>query len=123
MDDDGEREGPADREAQELEFGSRNTVRKHDLCQPCEQERIEHEMTHRPFRSWCGHRIKGRGRAEDCRKETEEERRVPEVHLDYTFMGDEKEGKTVAFFVARETETKVWCRGPTGECICRRLMA
>ena len=81
-----EREGLDDREAQEEEFGSRNTVRKHDPCQPSEPERIEHEMTHLPFRSWCGHCIKGRGREEDCRKATEEERRVPKVHLDYMFM-------------------------------------
>ena len=32
----------------------------------------------------------------------EEERQVPEVHMDYIFMGDEKEGKTLAFLVARE---------------------
>ena len=38
-----------------------------------EGERIEHEMTHLPFRSWCGRCIKGRGREEDCRKSVEEE--------------------------------------------------
>ena len=43
-----------------------------------------------------------RGREEDCRKSMEEERQVPEVHLDYMLMGDEKEGKTLAFLVARE---------------------
>ena len=43
-------------------------------------------MTHLPFLSWCGHCIKGRGREEDCRKATQEERRVPEVHLDCMFM-------------------------------------
>ena len=45
-----------------------------------------------------------RGREEDCRKSMDEERQVPEVHLDYMFMGDEKEGKTLAF-LAR------WFRG------------
>ena len=33
------------------EFGDRKTVRKHDLRQPSEQERFEHELTHLPFRS------------------------------------------------------------------------
>ena len=56
------------------------------------KEKEEHEMTHLPLRSWCRHRIMGRGRQEDCRKTMEEERQVPEVHLDYMFMGDEKEG-------------------------------
>ena len=92
-----------------------------------QQEKEEHEMTHLPFRSWCRHCIMGRGREEDCRKSMEEERQVPEVHLDYMFMGDEKEGKTLAFLVARERETRavlstVVPRKTTGEWICRRLM-
>ena len=36
----------------------------------------------------------------------EEERQVQEVHVDCMFMGDEKEGKTLAFVVARERETR-----------------
>ena len=54
----------------EEEFVEGKTTRKHDLCQLNEQERIEHEMTHLPFRSWCRHCITGRGREEDCRRET-----------------------------------------------------
>ena len=68
----------------------------------------------------------------DCRKATEEERererQVPHIHLDCTFMGDEKEGKTLACLVARERATKavlstVIPRQSAGEWICRRLMA
>ena len=110
------------------EFGNRKIVRKHDPRQPSQQEKEEHEMTHLPFRSWCRHCIMVRGREEDCRKSMEEERQVPEVHLDYMFMGGEKEGKTLAFLVARERETRavlstVVPRKTTGEWICRRLMA
>ena len=48
-----------------------------------------------------------RGREEDCRQTMEEERQeVPEFHLDYMFMGDEKEGKTLALLVSRERETR-----------------
>ena len=36
-------------------------MRTHDPHQPKEQEKIEHEMTHNPFSSWCRHRIKGEG--------------------------------------------------------------
>ena len=39
-------------------LGERKTVHKHDLQQPSEQERIDHEMTHLPFRSWRRHCIK-----------------------------------------------------------------
>ena len=110
------------------EFGNRKVVRIHDPRQPSQQEKEEHEMTHLPFRSWCRHCIMGRGREEDCRKSMEEERQVPEVHLDYMFMGDERERKTLAFLVARERETRavlstVVPRKTTGEWICRRLMA
>ena len=103
-------------------------ARKHDPRQPSRQEKWEHEMTHLPFRSWCRHCIVGRGREEDCRKTMEEERKVPEVHLDYMFIVDEKEGKTLAFLFARERESRavlstVVPRKTTGEWICRRPMA
>ena len=108
--------------------GNRKVARKHEPRQPSQQEKEEHEMTHLPFRSWCRHCIMMRGREEDCRKSMEEERQVPKVHLDYMFMGDEKEGETLAFLVARERETRavlstVVPRKTTGEWICRRLMA
>ena len=50
------------------------------------------------------------------------------MHLDYMFMGDEKEGKSSAFLVARERGTRavlsaVVPRKTTGEWICRRLIA
>ena len=84
-------------------------MRKHDPRQPNQHEKEEHEMTHLPFRSWCRHCVIGRGREEDCRKSMEEERQVPEVHLDYMFMGDEKEGNAFAFLVAREREGDESC--------------
>ena len=34
---------------------------------------------------------RGNGREEDCRKATEEDRQVPEIHLDYMIIGDETE--------------------------------
>ena len=85
-------------------------------------------MTHLPFRSWCRHCVRGRGKEEECKRVEEGDRAVPEVHLDYMFMGEEKEGSTLAFLVARERETKaVFCtvvpRKSTDEWICKRLMA
>ena len=70
----------------------------------------------------------GTGRGVDRRRTMEEERQVPEVYLDYMFMGGEKKGKTLAFLVARERETRavlntVVPRKTTGDWICRRLMA
>ena len=101
VDEGDEAEGAAGRgESDEWEeIWNRKVVRKHDPRQPSQQEEEEHEMTHLPCRSWCRHCIMGRGREEDWRKSMEEERQVPEVHLDYMFMGDEMEGKTLAFLV------------------------
>ena len=105
-------------------------TRKHDLRQPGEQERNARGMTHLPFRSWRRHCscIKGMGREEDCRMSIEEERQVQDIHLYYMFMGDEKEGKTLAFLVARERATRtvlstVVPTNSTGQRICRRLLA
>ena len=93
--DDEERETPPQAGEHEPgeELGERKTIRKHDPHQPSEQEMAEHEMTQIPFRRWCRHCITGTGREEDCRKTIEEERQVPEMHLDYVFVGDETEGK------------------------------
>ena len=95
--------------------GTERLCAKHDPRQPSQQEKEEHEMTHLPFRSWCRHCIMGRGREEDCRKSMEEERQVPEVHLDYMFMGDEKEGKTLHSWLRergrRELCSVRWFRG------------
>ena len=88
--DEAEGAGGPDESDEWEEFGNRKVVRKHHPRQPIQQEKEEHEMTHLPIRSWCRHCIMRRGREEDCRKSMEEERQVPEVHLDYMFMGDEK---------------------------------
>ena len=103
-----ENEETEEREAHDEheEFGSRKVVRKHDPRLPSEQEWEEHEMTHLPFRNWCKHCVLERGREEDCRQTMEEGRQVPEFHLDYMFMEDEKEGKTLALLVSKERETR-----------------
>ena len=46
-------ESEEQRRDEKEEFGERKTTRMHDPRQPSQHERIEHEMTHRPFRSWC----------------------------------------------------------------------
>ena len=76
---------------EEEELRESKTTRKHYLRQPCEQERIEREMMHLPFRSWCRCCIKRREREEDCRKAIEEERQVQELHLGNLFLEEENE--------------------------------
>ena len=51
-------------------------------------ERQEHELTHTPYRSWCEHCVRCRGRnAQHRKKEGEDEGgQVPRIAFDYFFM-------------------------------------
>eukprot|EP00974_Lingulodinium_polyedra_P055804 5367180-Lingulodinium_polyedra.AAC.1 len=61
-------------------------------------------MTHLPFRSWCSHCVRGRGRAADHRA-VQDGRGVDEVHVDYCFVGD-AESDTKTILVAKHVQTK-----------------
>ena len=56
-------------------------------------ERQEHELTHTPYRSWCDHCVRCRGRNTQHRKAGEEDKKsnVPRVVLDYFFMSHQDE--------------------------------
>ena len=110
------------------ECGLRRTVRKQDPRLPSKDEQQEHELTHLPFRSWCRHCVKGRGKEEPCRRKEGVDGGLPEVHVDYMFMGEEKEGKTLALLVGRERDSRavmatVVPRKSSGEWAAKRLMA
>ena len=109
-------------------MGLRKTMRKLDPKMPTDVERKEHEFTHLPYRSWCRHCVRGRGKEEACRRGAGSEVRMPEVHLDFMFMGEEHGGKTLAILVAKERTTRatlatVAPRKSSGEWLSRRLMA
>lgn len=57
--------------AEEEESGERKTVKMQDPAMPSESERREHELTHLPFRSWCRHCVRGRGREASHRRSEE----------------------------------------------------
>jgi hypothetical protein len=54
--------------------------------EPTSDEKEDHEKTHIPFRNWCRHCVRGRGKEEACRRDGRIPE-VPEVHLDFMFMG------------------------------------
>ena len=56
-------------------------------------EREEHELTHTPYRSWCHHCVRCRGRNAQHRKKEDEDRRgqVPRISFDYFFMSHHDE--------------------------------
>ena len=76
------------------EFGMRRPQRKAGPREPTKEEKEEHEKTHLPFRSWCRHCVRGRGKEEACRK-VERTPEIPEVHIDFMFMGGGEGGKDV----------------------------
>ena len=76
----------SDEEHQEI--GKRAPKRAADPRVPTEAEVREHNLTHVPCRSWCVHCVRGRGEsAEHRRQQSRPEGAVPELHLDYCFMG------------------------------------
>ena len=123
MSGDGEEDGECG-----VEYGKRGIVRKGDPRLPSGEARREHELTHIPFRSWCRHCVRGRGKEEMCRKGDGREVEIPELHFDYMFMGEEEGGKTLAVLVGKERTTKatfstVVPRKSTGEWIVKRIGA
>ena len=87
--------------AKEQERGTRKLV---DPRLPTEEERLEHEKTHIPYRNWCPHCVRGRGKDLDHRKGLEEERGLSEFSFDYCFPGDEF-GFKLTILVGKERST------------------
>ena len=86
---------------EEEDRGTRKMMKMSDPKEPSEEEKKEHMKTHLPFRNWCRHCIRGRGKEAAHRKQ-EGCTGLPEVHFDYAFMGDEADaGNTVPMLVAR----------------------
>ena len=68
----------------------RDIVKMSDPREPSENERREHnEGSHLPFRSWCAHCIRGRGREADRRRYKEQSVGLHELHFDFMQMGKE----------------------------------
>ena len=61
--------------------------------QVTQAEREEHELTHTPFRAWCPHCVRGRGRNTPHLKQSGggDKDKVPRIAFDYFFMSWEDE--------------------------------
>ena len=56
--------------------------------QPTQKEIDDHNPTHLPYRSWCRHCVRGRGKSLPHRHlDAEQDHTVPTVSLDYCFLG------------------------------------
>ena len=112
----------------ERENGQRKVKHVHDPKLPSSEEVRQHNLTHVPYRSWCPHCVRGRGKEMDHkRRKGEDEQGIPEYHLDYCFPGDEDGQRlTVLVVVERHTKMKksvvVPQKGSTGRYAARMVM-
>ena len=123
--------GGAEIEAEENEdeeTGTRTTRKLPDPMKPSQAEVLEHRKTHLPYRNWCRHCARGRG-TEMPHLKSKDEHSLPEVHLDFGFLGEEGEpGNTLPVLVVRERWTRMTMSSATpskstGGFIAKRVVA
>ena len=75
-----------------------------DPLEPTRQEVERHNLTHLPYRNWCPHCVRAKGKDADHRLRKPGERSLPEFSFDYAFPGDEF-GYKLTVLVGRERGT------------------
>ena len=70
--------------------------------QPTEQERMEHELTHLPYRSWCPVCVRSKGRADNHPKQHS---KAPVIQVDITYYKAMGETKVTPILTAVDVET------------------
>ena len=112
----------------EIEAGSRAPRKLADPKLPDAEEVRIHDMTHLPYRSWCSHCVRGKGKALEHKKQ-DKHHTMGEVHVDYCFMGSAGDEHTKVILVAKEPGTKylmssvVPLKGASHEFPARRMCA
>ena len=113
---------------EEEESGARQTRKMLSPTMPKTEEVEEHDKTHLPYRNWCRHCVRGRGR-EMSHQACHDEPSMTELHIDFEFLGEEDDpGKAVPVLVAGERASRMTLaaavpRKSTGTYIARRLVA
>ena len=120
-------EGEITIEDEEVPPGERKVKKMMNPLLPSAREVEEHNISHLPFRNWCPHCVKGRGREADHRRQPRTEHGVDEFHLDYCFPGDEMGHKlTILVGVERYSGMKmcsvVPTKGATGAFAARKVI-
>ena len=78
-----------------------------DAKLPSPEEEAEHMLTHLPYRSWCVHCVRGKGKTADHRRGQGDDRGVQEVHLDYCFLGGAEDDRTNTVLIAKDRDSKM----------------
>ena len=125
FEEDGEGEGEL-KVDEACDLGRRIPVKVANPKLPSAEEVAEHELTHLPYRSWCSHCVKGK--TLDHRR-SDRKRVLPEVHLDYCFMGAGRDENTKVIIVAKHWDSKsvlasvVPEKGASNDSAARRICA
>ena len=135
-DEDIEKEQPQEQqEREEVQSGMRTCRKVLSPLEPSQQDIEDHQLTHLPFRNWCRFCCRGRGVELPHRRAREEGKKLPELHFDFCFLGDEGKkgvksevGETLPILVVREVGTKMLLSAgapskSTGTFIARRCLA
>ena len=74
--------------------------------EPTMQERLQHEATHLPFRSWCRHCMQGKARALPHASADHSEDTVPTLGFDFAFLRTSSDGISFSRRESDESESK-----------------
>ena len=77
-----------DREEEEEQPETEGVNARRSPKEPTELERLRHEATHVPYRSWCQHCVRGHGRRKPHYRKAEgdSEGTVPKISMAYFFL-------------------------------------
>ena len=88
---------------EECDNGVRDPGLKRGPAEPTPLEIAIHNITHLPYRAWCRHCVRGRGRSEaHQRMLRERDNALPTVVMDYCFMGSADDGSVLPILVIRD---------------------
>jgi hypothetical protein len=117
-----------DNNEEAAESGNRKAKHMLDPMLPSMSEVKEHELNHLPYRNWCPHCVRGRGKEMNHEKNKDTgEQGVAEYHMDYCFPGDASGQKlTILVVVERHTKMKraivVPTKGSTGKYAAKEVV-
>ena len=95
--------GDAEDEADENREEGRNVIKQMDPKLPSPEDVEEHNLTHVPYRNWCRHCVRGRGKEAAHKKTAEDaDKERAEFHCDFCFPGDEDDKKNLIVLLMRE---------------------
>ena len=80
-----------------------------DPNQPTKTEIEEHNVTHTPYKPWCRHCVRGKGRSDrHFKHKSDTESQVPTISFDYCFLGQKGQDGTTPTIVGKDRKSKAF---------------